>query len=93
MPELTHDQIAGLLLGITRMNRAIISGLSQGNPQVTTAVIGALQGAANLGNRQAQPTLSDLPARVMLQMVNPPTHQQQAQLDTWLRAELTRLLP
>lgn len=94
----TNEQLAELLIGIARSQKAIIEaivmhlGQADGLRFRTGAVIPTLQQYAGLANPRAQPTLNDLPARLLLQMQGgrqPGT----PRLEDWLSQELARLIP
>lgn len=88
---MNEQQVAQLLLGFARAQRAVVRGLTQGDAERMRNVVAALQGEAGIGRREAQPTLTDLPSRVLLQVIGGPTGQQE-RLDAWIQQELARLL-
>jgi len=64
--QLTAQQLAELLLGIARAQAAIIQGLESEMAGVRSGrIIPALQNVAHLRDHP-QPTLTDLPVRVLL---------------------------
>jgi hypothetical protein len=66
MLQLSAQQLAELLLGIARAQAAIIQGLENEMAGVRSGrIIPALQGVAHLRDHP-QPTLTDLPSRVLL---------------------------
>jgi hypothetical protein len=93
---MTDEQIqvlAQLLVGILKSQNAIIRAVDKsGAATRLNHFIPALQTAANLKNPQAQPTLEDLPSRILLHLQAAPRAGGQP-LDEWIHAELTRLLP
>ncbi len=89
---MNEQQVAQLLLGFARAQRAVVRGLTQGDADRMRNVVAALQGEAGIGRREAQPTLTDLPSRVLLQVVGGMPTGQQERLDAWIQQELARLL-
>jgi len=92
----TNEQLAELLVGVARSQKAIIDAVAQhlgqnGIAFRAGAVIPTLQGYANLANPQAQPTLHDLPARILLQIQGTPRTGAQ-RLEEWVAQELTRIV-
>ncbi|VWB67956.1 hypothetical protein [Burkholderia lata] len=95
---LTNDQLAELLVGIARSQKAIIDAVTQHLGQQNglafqgNAVIPTLQGAANiLNDPRAQPTLHDLPSRILLHAQTGPNPG--FRLEEWVAQELNRLAP
>ena len=62
---MTPQQLAELLLGIARTQAAIIHGLENELAGVRSRIVPALQNVAHLRDHP-QPTLTDLPVRVLL---------------------------
>ncbi|UVE64767.1 hypothetical protein L2Y90_13005 [Burkholderia pyrrocinia] len=92
---LTNDQLADLLVGIARSQKAIIDAVTQhlghanGRAFLGGAVIPALQGAAAIANH-GQPTFHDLPSRILLQIQGAP-RPGAPRLEEWVTQELNRL--
>jgi hypothetical protein len=94
---ITNEQLAELLVGIAKSQQAVIDAIAQHLGQQGPAfrmgsLIPSLQAAANIrGNPPPQPTLQDLPSRVLLQIQGvrrpgvPP-------LEEWIANELGRIL-
>lgn len=84
--------VTDLVYGTVRAQSAIISALqAQLGPDFMRKVIDSLQVAANIRS-QSPVTLEDLPSRILLQTLNPPSPKKKADLDAWLQTELGRLL-
>ena len=67
------EDLAKLVMGFAKAQKAVVMGLAQRDPEVAMRVTGYLQGAAGLGQRpQHEPTLEDLPSRVLLQVMGDP---------------------
>jgi hypothetical protein len=62
---MTPQQLAELLLGIARAQAAIIQGLENEMAGIRGRIMPALQNVAHLRDHP-QPTLTDLPVRVLL---------------------------
>ncbi|MBY4724635.1 hypothetical protein K6W38_16010 [Burkholderia contaminans] len=94
---LTNDQLAELLVGIARSQKAITDavklhlGQADGLKFQAGALIPTLQGAAAIANR-GQPTFHDLPSRILLQVQGAPRPGAQ-RLEDWVTQELNRLAP
>jgi hypothetical protein len=90
---MTEQQLAYLLVGIARAQRAIVRGLTQGDERASIGVIDALRNEAGISSQMDDATLFDLPARILLPMIagslNP---EEQATQDAWISAQLQRLL-
>ncbi len=66
MLQISAQQLAELLVGIARAHAAVINGIENGHPGTRmNHVIPALQTAAHLRDHP-DPTLLDLPSRVVL---------------------------
>ncbi len=63
--QITAQQLAELLLGIARAQAAIIQGLENEMAGVRGRIVPALQNVAHLRDHP-NPTLTDLPVRVLL---------------------------
>ena len=63
--EISPQQLAELLLGIARAQAAIVQGLENEMAGIRGRIIPALQNVAHLRDHP-QPTLTDLPVRVLL---------------------------
>lgn len=93
----TNEQIAELLIGVTRSQIAIIDALvshfgQDGNKFRMMSLIPVLQGSAHIHNHDLQPTLQDLPSRLLLQLQG--NHGGVAQpVQEWLRTEMGKLIP
>jgi hypothetical protein len=93
---ITNEQLAELLIGVARSQKAIVDaialhlGHAEGMNFRGRALIPTLQGAANLQNRP-EPTLLDLPSRVLLQIQGGANPNAQP-LGEWLAQELTRIV-
>lgn len=85
------EHLADLIVGFARAQRAVVQALVKTDGQANMAVIGALQAEAGVSPSRpgTQPTLADLPARVLLQIVG--GHSVPPQVQTWLKGELDRL--
>ncbi|WP_017776663.1 hypothetical protein [Paraburkholderia kururiensis] len=95
---ITNEQLAELLLGIAKSQNAIIDSIAlhlgqNGAAFRTRALIPTLQGSANVMNHQAQPTLQDLPSRLLLQVQAGGVNRNAQPLDEWLLEQLDRLVP
>ncbi|WP_114814600.1 hypothetical protein [Paraburkholderia kururiensis] len=95
---ITNEQLAELLLGIAKSQKAIIDSIAlhlgqNGAAFHARALIPTLQGAANVMNHQAQPTLQDLPSRLLLQVQAGGVNRNAQPLDEWLVEQLDRLVP
>lgn len=94
---MTNEQLAELLVGVAKSQQAVIDAIAQHLGQQGPAfrmgsLIHALQAAANItGNPPPQPTLKDLPARVLLQIQGAPRPGAQ-RLEEWIASELGRIL-
>ncbi|MDN7654693.1 hypothetical protein QZM62_14705 [Burkholderia multivorans] len=94
---ITNEQLADLLMGIARSQKAVVDAVAQhlgqqgGQAFRLGAVIPALQAAAGIANR-GQPTLHDLPSRILLQIQSPPPAGA-PRIEEWLAQELNRLAP
>jgi hypothetical protein len=83
--EISAQQLAELLVGIARAQAAVVNGLENVNPGTRGQVLPAIQNVAHLRDHP-QPTLVDLPVRVLL------SHMSRAVPDTEAIArELERL--
>lgn len=87
MANITDAHLAQLLVGFARTQRAVVNGLTNNDPSKLQPVISSLQTAAGI-HQQGKPTLLDMPARVLLQIVGG-GHPQN--LDAWIAEELHRL--
>ncbi|HSN40479.1 MAG TPA: hypothetical protein VLT92_09805 [Burkholderiales bacterium] len=68
MGNLTTQQIAELLIGIARAQQAVVDAVESAKPGFRmTHLSPVLQSAAKLRNTNHVATLTDLPARVLLQ--------------------------
>ncbi|TAK42199.1 MAG: hypothetical protein EPO27_17560 [Betaproteobacteria bacterium] len=66
MLNLSAQQLAELLIGIARAQAAVIHGVDNANPGIKTQnIVPALQNAAHLRDHP-EPTLTDLPVRILL---------------------------
>jgi hypothetical protein len=63
--EISSQQLAELLLGIARAQAGVIQGLENEMAGIRGRIIPALQNVAHLRDHP-QPTLTDLPVRVLL---------------------------
>jgi hypothetical protein len=63
--QITSQQLAELLLGIARAQAGIIQGLENEMAGVRSGIVPALQNVAHLRDHP-NPTLTDLPVRVLL---------------------------
>ncbi|MEN8517829.1 hypothetical protein [Burkholderia sp. RS02] len=94
---LTNDQLAELLVGIARSQKAIIDsvklhlGQADGLRFQAGALIPTLQGAAAIAHH-GQPTFHDLPSRILLQIQGDP-RAGAPRLEEWVAQELNRLAP
>ena len=64
----TEAEIVDLLAGVTRVHLAIIRGLSENHPRSAENIIWRVREEANLTEPDGSPTLSGLPARLLLGM-------------------------
>jgi hypothetical protein len=94
---ITNEQLAEFLIGVARSQQMIIDavalhlGQADGQAFRGRAVIPTLQAAANVRNHGAQPTLHDLPSRVLLRLQGDPQPGAR-RLEEWVAQELTRIL-
>jgi hypothetical protein len=66
MLNITAQHLAELLIGIARAQAAVIHGVDNANPGIKTQnIVPALQNAAHLRDHP-DPTLADLPVRILL---------------------------
>jgi hypothetical protein len=65
----TEAEIVDLLAGVTRVHLAIIRGLSENHPRSAENIIWRVREEANLTEPDGSPTLSGLPARLLLGML------------------------
>jgi hypothetical protein len=66
MPDISTQQLAELLIGIARAQAAVIHGVDVANPGIKTQnIVPTLQNAAHLRDHP-DPTLVDLPVRILL---------------------------
>jgi hypothetical protein len=66
MPDITAQHLAEILMGVARAQAAIVNGIENGHPGTRmNHVMPALQNAAHLRDHP-DPTLVDLPVRVLL---------------------------
>jgi len=66
MLNISAEQLAELLIGIARAQTAVIHGVDNANPGIRTQnIVPALQNAAHLRDHP-EPTLVDLPVRILL---------------------------
>ena len=65
----TEAEIVELLTGVTRVHLAIIRGLSENHPRSAENIIWRVREEANLTEPDGTPTLSGLPARLLLGML------------------------
>jgi hypothetical protein len=65
----TEAEIVDLLAGLTRVHLAIIRGLSENHPRSAENIIWRVREEANLTEPDGTPTLSGLPARLLLGML------------------------
>ena len=70
----SEQEMVDLLAGVTRVNLAIIRGLSQNHPRSAENIIRQLQEEASLAGPDGVLTLSNLPAKYLLGLleVKPP---------------------
>ncbi|WP_105132326.1 hypothetical protein [Burkholderia sp. BE12] len=93
---LTNEQLADLLMGIARSQKAVIDAVAHhlgqqgGQAFRMGAVTPTLQGATGIANR-GQPTLHDLPSRILLHIQGTP-QPGAPRLEEWVTQELTRIL-
>ncbi|MFT4068958.1 hypothetical protein [Paraburkholderia sp.] len=92
----TNEQLAELLVGIARSQKAIIDAVAQhlgqnGNAFRMGAVVPTLQGYANVANHHAPPTLHDLPTRILLQIQGTPRPGAQP-VEDWVEQQLARIV-
>lgn len=94
---LTNEQLADLLVGIARSQKAVIDSLklhlgqADGLKFQAGALIPTLQGAAAIAHH-GQPTFHDLPSRILLQIQGAP-RPGVPRLEDWVTQELDRLAP
>jgi len=66
MLQISAQQLAELLSGIARAQTAMVHGIETGNPGMrSNFIVPAIQNAAHLRDHP-QPTLTDLPVRILL---------------------------
>lgn len=66
MLHISAQQLAELLSGIARAQTALVHGIESGNPGMrSNFIVPAIQNAAHLRDHP-QPTLTDLPVRILL---------------------------
>jgi len=65
----TEAEIVDILAGVTRVHLAIIRGLSENHPRSAENIIWRVREEANLTEPDGTPTLSGLPARLLLGML------------------------
>jgi hypothetical protein len=65
----TEAEIVDLLTGVTRVQLAIIRGLSENHPRSAENIIRRVREEANLTEPDGAPTLNGLPARLLLGML------------------------
>ena len=65
----TEAEIVDLLAGVTRVHLAIIRGLSENHPRSAENIVWRIREEANLTEPDGTPTLSGLPARLLLGML------------------------
>jgi hypothetical protein len=77
----TEAEIVDLLAGVTRVHLAIIRGLSENHPRSAENIVRRVREEANLTEPDGTPTLSGLPARLLLGMLEakPPNSEPVAQ--------------
>lgn len=63
--EISAEQLAELLIGVARAQAAVINGLESAAPGTRGHIVPAIQNVAHLRDHP-QPTLIDLPVRVLL---------------------------
>ncbi|WP_310622863.1 hypothetical protein [Burkholderia cenocepacia] len=94
---LTNDQLAELLVGIARSQKAITDavkihlGQADGLRFQAGSLIPALQGAAAI-SQHGQPTFHDLPSRILLQ-IQGGSRPGAPRIEEWVAQELNRLAP
>jgi hypothetical protein len=65
----TEAEIVELLAGVTRVHLAIIRGLSENHPRSAENIIWRVREEANMSAPDSTPTLTSLPARLLLGML------------------------
>lgn len=94
---LTNDQLAELLVGFARSQKAITDavklhlGQADGLRFQTGSLIPTLQDAAAIA-QHGQPTFHDLPSRILLQIQGAP-RPGAPRIEEWVAHELNRLAP
>ena len=94
---ITNEQLAELMLGIARSQKAVIDTIAQHMGPNGAAFRGVLtptlQGAANFQNHRQEPTLLDLPSRILLHVQGGGAPNPNAQpYDDWVKEQLDRLI-
>ncbi len=94
---ITNEQLAELILGIARSQKAIVDAIAQhmgtNGMAFRGVLIPTLQGAAHLQNPQQEPTLLDLPSRILLHVQGGSAQNPNAQpYGDWVREQLDRLI-
>jgi len=88
----TNAQIAQLLIGIARAQRAVATASIKADSSAVLRIIDNLKGESGSAREDVQPSLLSLPSHVMLQLLGAGTAEQKRDLSAWLRQELARLL-
>ncbi len=98
----TEAEIVDLLAGVTRVHLGIIRGLSENHPRSAENIIRRVREEANLTEPDGTPTLTGLPARLLLGMLEakppntekaPETEPRRTPLQLLLRRALARSGP
>ena len=66
---MTETEMVDLLAGVTRVHLAIIRGLSENHPRSAENIVRRIREEANLTEPDGTATLSGLPARLLLGML------------------------
>lgn len=89
--QITATDIAQLLVGIARCQVALMR-LNDNNGEAARRVRNALQDVAGLGQWPERPSLSRLPAKLLLQLESAADVRESERLVEWTQTELERLL-
>jgi hypothetical protein len=87
------QQIAELIVGIAKSQIALINAIEAALPGfMMKHAIPVLQTAAHVSKPDLQPTLTDLPSRVLLQTLGSLPPERRKKFEEWLHLEVGRLL-
>ena len=93
MTDQEITMLSKLLIGVLNAQNAIITAIDRNGAATRfNDFIPALQGAAHVTRQDIEPTLEDLPSRILLQLQGAPTLDGVRPRDEWIHEELTRLL-